>query len=655
MTPLIGALRAARLLIRLRLRRVRNQIAAFYRYRMGSPDRKAASRTSPAVWLLNIFVALYMLGIFTVVAYRSLANLEEALGSVQVHDVGRDAQDARNRAGTPERERATPGSQRLPPAPDIVLSHGVLQGATFLATLLLVTCLLFTVANRDIIRPEWDLEWLITLPLPLTTLLASRLIERVATSGASFVAFAPFLSVLAWNCGYRWTAPLVGIGLTVPLLFLLAIVQALVETGLRLALPPSRLRNLHAVTSIVTLPPMFLVLSTAMPGTSFIWGWVSAQPAWVTWLPAGLAVRALASVNGGSAALYAIAMVAEILALVAFGFALLRWFMRNGVVAAGVRDAVPRVQPSRSRGALSARTHARNLFSAVQRRELRLLSRDRNYMVQALVLPALLVAMQVLLNAGTGALDEVLGNTLHVAALAFGVAAYTLAFSTTQTVNGEGQALWILYCVPHSLESVLAQKATLWAAVAAIYPILIFAVAAATTRDVSVDFIATAFIALAGVPILAVIGTAIGVFACDPLEQDVQRRIRITYLYLYMLLASLYAYAIYAPSAWQRATMMILTALVAMALWQKARDHFDYLLDPAASPPSRVSVSDGLDCRAHILRVAGPDPFCPDLARSNPHGEHDLDRLLRRRSRDLRRDAAGLLACAHGRRSAHAE
>jgi ABC-2 type transport system permease protein len=335
-------------------------------------------------------------------------------------------------------------------------------------------------------------------------------------------------------------------------------------------------------------------MSTAMPGTSFVWGWISAQPAWLMWLPPGLAVWALASVNSGTAALYAGAMVAEISVLVALGFALLRWFMRNGVVAAGVRDAVPRAKPPGSRGALSAQAYARTLFSTVQRRELRLLARDRNYLVQALVLPALLVVMQLLLNAGTGALGEILGNTSHLAALAFGVAAYTLAFSTTQTINGEGHALWILYCVPHSLESVLAQKAKLWAAVAAIYPVLIFAIALATTRDISVEFVTTALIVLTGVPILAVIGTAIGVFACDPLEQDVQRRIRITYLYLYMLLASLYAYAIYSPVAWQRAAMMILTALVAMALWQKARDHVDYLLDPAASPPSRVSVSDGL-------------------------------------------------------------
>jgi membrane protease YdiL (CAAX protease family) len=39
---------------------------------------------------------------------------------------------------------------------------------------------------------------------------------------------------------------------------------------------------------------------------------------------------------------------------------------------------------------------------------------------------------------------------------------------------------------------------------------------------------------------------------------------------------------------------MVLTALVALALWQKARDRFPYLLDPTAAPPARVSVADGL-------------------------------------------------------------
>jgi membrane protease YdiL (CAAX protease family) len=39
---------------------------------------------------------------------------------------------------------------------------------------------------------------------------------------------------------------------------------------------------------------------------------------------------------------------------------------------------------------------------------------------------------------------------------------------------------------------------------------------------------------------------------------------------------------------------MVLTLLLAFALWQKARDQLGYLLDPDASPPARVSTSDGL-------------------------------------------------------------
>jgi membrane protease YdiL (CAAX protease family) len=182
----------------------------------------------------------------------------------------------------------------------------------------------------------------------------------------------------------------------------------------------------------------------------------------------------------------------------------------------------------------------------------------------------------------------------NLAAIAFGLAAYTLMFSCFQTLNTEGQALWMLYCVPHSLASVLWQKAKLWASVAAIYPAILFAIATVLAGGVSLRFVGAAAIALLGVPILAFIASALGVFGCNPLEQDIQRRLRATYMYLYAILAAFYAYAIYASTIWQRAAVVILTALVAIALWQKARDQFDYLLDPSAAPPSRVSVSDGL-------------------------------------------------------------
>jgi hypothetical protein len=111
---------------------------------------------------------------------------------------------------------------------------------------------------------------------------------------------------------------------------------------------------------------------------------------------------------------------------------------------------------------------------------------------------------------------------------------------------------------------------------------------------VSLKLLGLAVVVLLGVPIYAVIATSLGVFGSDPLAQEVQRRVRPSYIYLYMLLASIYAYAIYASSVWQRAALMVLTALLGFALWQKARDHLPYLLDPSASPPARVSLSDGL-------------------------------------------------------------
>jgi ABC-2 type transport system permease protein len=236
----------------------------------------------------------------------------------------------------------------------------------------------------------------------------------------------------------------------------------------------------------------------------------------------------------------------------------------------------------------------RMLISPVQRRELRLLGRDRSFMVQTLLLPVMIVGIQLAVNTGAGIFVGAVDQPSNLAAIAFGLAAYTLMFSAFQTLNAEGQALWILYCVPQSLESVLRQKARLWAVVATLYPLVMFAIAVVVAGHVTIAFIGAVAVVVVGVPIFSAIATALGVFGCDPLAQEVQRRIRMTYLYLYMLLASFYAYAVYATTIWQRIALMILTALVAIALWQKARDQFDYLLDPSASPPPRVSVSDGL-------------------------------------------------------------
>src|SRR5262249_1626730 len=152
--------------------------------------------------------------------------------------------------------------------------------------------------------------------------------------------------------------------------------------------------------------------------------------------------------------------------------------------ASGAREAVVRGPGIARRAAATSSTDKPALLSAIQRRELRLLARDRNFMVQTLVLPVVVVAIQVMFtgsNSFVGAVDQ----PLYLAAIAFGLAAYTLMFSAFQTLNAEGQALWILYCVPHPLESVLWNKAMLWAAVTAVYPLVMFAVAIGVAGGIS--------------------------------------------------------------------------------------------------------------------------------------------------------------------------
>jgi len=205
-TRFIHALRPAWLLARLRLRRALNHAQALSRYRAGSPGRKAVSRTSPTAGLLSALLAVTMLASFSFMAYQAIHNIERALGSVQMR---RSAPVAADRATRPESHAPLP--RRRAAAPGSVLSDPVLHAVAFEATLILVTILSIMLAGRDFARPEWDLEWLATLPLPLPTLLLCRLIERVFTSASGMLGLLPFLSVLAWTCGYRWAAPLLGI------------------------------------------------------------------------------------------------------------------------------------------------------------------------------------------------------------------------------------------------------------------------------------------------------------------------------------------------------------------------------------------------------------------------------------------------------------
>ncbi len=329
---------------------------------------------------------------------------------------------------------------------------------------------------------------------------------------------------------------------------------------------------------------------------TIVLGWAHSLPGWAFWLPPGLAIQTVAAATPLAGAQAFALLVLEALAFALATIYLLKRELRFGIVAGGARESGRHERARRaSPAAAPGRAGARWLLTPIQARELRLLGRDRNFLVQTLIMPVAMISAQIFFNtSGTAFLSSIADHPEIVASIAFGISAYALMFSAFQTLNAEGQALWILYSVPQSLELVLRQKAVLWGGLCLLYPLVIFGAVLAFDGTPSVGLLTGAVLVFLGIPIFATIATSLGVFACDPLAQQVQRRVKISYTYLYMLLSSTYIYSVYASSHWQRLGLLVLTALLALALWQKARDHLPFLLDPTVSPPARVSVSDGL-------------------------------------------------------------
>jgi hypothetical protein len=590
----VSATRSAWLLTKLRLARILNRTASIYgrsllarKSQQPTAERPATPSKTRNRWVTAGFVAVAMVfGVGNLVR-QGIINLHSQLDATLI------------------RVRLADGgigvAWHLSGLHRGAFTFALSQGLAMELGLIFAAATLLSAGGRELTKPDWDLEWLATLPVGRRVLLWSRVAERSIANPTGVMTLWPACTVIGWYSGYGLSAPLAGAAVALPLLLLMGLLQTLIDTGLRLKLPPPQLRNLQALLSVAAIVILYTAMSAGMI-SPFRLVFVLARdfPAWGAWLPTGLAVRALNAHGPGEGIALGMLLLAQAGLAATVGVWILERQIRRGVVAAGSRetgrgtvsrtalrvDAPDSPQPKSWRHWLP--------LSAVQRRELRLLSRDRNFLVQSTVLPVLIVFGQLALSSRGGLFSSIIRHETALAAVAFGVAAYMLMLSAFQTLNSEGGALWLLYTVPRSLEGVIDEKARLWSAIALIYPVVIFAVASGMTHHVDLQLLGLAGMVVLGVPIYSRIAVSLGVFGCNPLAQDAQSRVRATYTYLYFLLSGLYTFAIAASFWWQRIVLIVLTGQLALALFQKARDQLPFLLDPAASPPARVSAADGL-------------------------------------------------------------
>jgi membrane protease YdiL (CAAX protease family) len=570
------------LLTRLRLVRLLNiagtqlQFSVF-RKKKGRQGTATKSKAGPIVGLM-VFVA--MLFSFASMAHQGIQNLHRDLDFSSAHQ-------ASVASKTPE-TGVRGGTSELTSGP---FSEAMTAGLTMMLTLLLCTGIFSDIGSRELAKPDWDLEWLITLPIGITSLIWGRILGRAATSAFGLFAFWPLCAMIAWYSGSGWWAIGVGAVAMIPLLVLSALGQTLVEVGLRLSLSPPKLRNLQAVMSVLGLLGLFLVMSITSSTGGLGLQLAQHTPTWTTWLPPGLVVRAINAQGVDASAGFTLLLVTQMVAVMWLGVWWLRYQLRQGLVSSGGRES------SRNTPVLNDSTSNRFTYvlkSAVQRRELTLLLRDRNFMVQTLLLPVVIVGGQFAMNGGVESLVGIWSSTQTMASVAFGVAAYMLMLSAFQNLNTEGAALWMLFTFPCSILSVLKEKASLWAVLGLAYPSLILSVGVVITTDSFWNYLGYSALVVIGVAIYSAIAVALGVFASNPLAQENGARVRPSYLYLFTLLSAMYVYAIAAAVWWQSLVFVVLSCLLALAMWQKAADQLPFLLDPTEAPPARVSTSDGI-------------------------------------------------------------
>lgn len=572
------AWRAVWLLTRLRLQRLLNVSGKGLAFHRGGKSRPATPGKKRGRWLLGALLLLPMLFASGNIARHNLLNMHCLLDQVSVCQAKGSLQ-----AG--ERVLA-PVIAHLIEQPFSTALAGAL---TLQLTLLWLVSLLLPLGMGELSKPDWDLEWLVTLPVDKGTLLWARVLERTLVNPLGLLVLWPGTTMIAWYSGQGWFSPLSGLFACLLLLALAAMLRTLIDTGLRLSLSPAQLGNLQALLSVAGLFPMYMGMSFGMGTGGFAHEWAAAMPAWSAWTPPGLLVSLL-NAQGAAAALPAVLLLAQCLCLMLLGMALLRRQLRHGVVGAGQREAGRRRSPaSQSAGKWRAR-----LGTVIQRRELTLLLRDRNFLVQTLLMPLLILGGQALFSGQARDLHELLSSPALLASTGFFLGTYVLMMSAFQTLNKEGGALWLLYTFPVAVDQALRQKAQLWAALALLYPLILFSAALAWQDAWRWDMAGLMLLALAGIPLYSAIAVALGVFASDPLATEAAVKIRPAYTYLYLLLTGLYIAALAAGSLAQQLVFVVLAAALAVALWQKARDEVPYLLDPAASPPARVSASDGL-------------------------------------------------------------
>jgi ABC-2 type transport system permease protein len=440
-------------------------------------------------------------------------------------------------------------------------------------------------AGNDLTQVDARLEFLFAFPIPGRALFLARIFALTLTSPTLWTIALPFYAVVFYCAGLGAFALLLGVLATLYVGLLASALRVLVEATLPRLLSPQAVARCQAALLVASYLSMVVAVGYSFRAsqTGALERWLKL-PDFVLYGPATapllIAAKGSHAAAGGLLAAVYAALFVFVAALVA------EWGVRDGFVVSSNAD-----QLTRGPGAKAPSSRLDWLRGGAAK-EVKGILRDRQLRMQAFVTPVVLVTLQIWLNPSLLASVGSSPRTLAVAA--FATSMFTLATGACGLLATEGAALWMLYTTPVPLERVLASKLKVWIGLALVFALAVLVGIWWREPSLVRPTLPYVPVLLIGIVIHAVIALGIGALGTDPLEPETRQRVRPGAVYLFMLLSALFGYALFTPSWWAKLVNVVLSALLAYALWQKLRDQLPYLLDPTEAPPPSLAVADGV-------------------------------------------------------------
>jgi ABC-2 type transport system permease protein len=475
------------------------------------------------------------------------------------------------------------------------LPHAPRAKAAFLNSLNLLFALWIPISvmlalgfnNKDLSQVEWSFEWLYTFPVSARALFVSRLVVYSIFDQMVWWLLLPFSMLAFVAAGWGWTAVALGLGTTLYLAVVSGSISTVAEVALRKFLSLDRLKNTQALFTVVGTGCL-LIFYAAMfssPVAMVLSHLGGSSSGVLSWNPVALPLTlATASLSGWQRTAGVIAMAIAMSAAMLLAAGASEWLTRDGLVKAqgpyqaGRRQFADRI--------------GRGWLRGIAAQELLLLRRDRNLLVQVLLVPLLIPAYYLFIDPHLRSV--LVGNFRRAAVVSFLVGAYAFVSSAIPLLNRENKTLWFLVALPRSLVSILIEKTLFWAVFGLLYGALVLAALVHFSPHLQVTSWSYVVLVLYGIGLYAFIAAGIGILAADVFETEPRAQLKVSLLYLYFALAGMYTYVFYADSVWTGLALLILSTLLAFALWQKVRDMAPFLLDPTQWPPRALSLADGM-------------------------------------------------------------